>query len=290
MAITVTYDCTNEDITICGLDNKTQEITLETTAKCCSTPTGETYYLDTLCSTMKPLKVLLLNNYQYSNDYDPNTCTGWFSFDWSFTVDPTVTITSVTGTITVTIDGVSTITTVDDITDLDGSLQQYLTDPGATYEFDLNIQTSQGCDLTLTTSFTTVCGQCQCDTDLPTKTSLVYVVNDSPTPTFTLVEGCATIEEPLEDGVIYIDISTDEESNGTYSSCILVDCDDLLCKLTKKIADNILCTNCDENLDESFELYLEYQMLFSLLDCEKCCQACQLYNKIDNGLSKCSSC
>ena len=295
--MTISYNCDDKLLKACGFiaeESKEQVIEMSTTSLCCSDPELVTYYNNDYCSNKVIVDSIIFSNYTYSPDYDPGTCTGWFAFNWAFSIDGAANIVSVNGTETITpYVGSPTVINITSTSQLSGSLQyDFSTSVGELFEFDLNFITAEGCEINVIASFSTICEQCQCEMDLPIAGNITTTLVTNISNTFEMVqEGkiyCAIFDKELNNGITSIHLITPDYDIYT---CLLIDCgSELECKITSKIADNILCTSCGKDINESFELYLEFQMLLSLLDCEKCCQACQLYNKIDNGLSKCNHC
>lgn len=294
--MTFSYNCDTKLLQVCGIDkeaSKGASIEMSTTSLCCESPELTTYYSTDYCSEKTIVDSIVFNNYQYSSDYNPNICTGWFSFHWFLSIITTSDIVSVNGTQTVTsYGGQSTTIPINSLNQLEGDLQYYLNGIGELFEFDLNFITAQGCEINVTVSFTTICDQCQCGVDLPNDGPVTSTVVDNPNNTFEYVKDresyCALFDIDLPNGINSIHFILDV--NDIYT-CLFIDCgSELECKITDKIANNMLCASCGENINESFELFLQYQMMLSLLGCEKCCQACKLYSQLDDELSKCKHC
>jgi hypothetical protein len=297
--MTISYNCDDKLLKVCGFiaeESKEQVIEMSTTSLCCDSSELITYYNNDYCSNKVIVDSIIFSNYTYSPDYTPGIpCLGWFGFSWAFSIDGAANIVSVNGTKTVTpCNGIPTTTNITSTYQLSGAERYYMAGVGELFEFDLNFITAEGCEINVIASFTTCpCEQCnECEVDVPIAGDITTTLVTNISNTFEMVqEGriyCAIFDKELNNGITSIHLITPDYDIYT---CLLIDCgSELECKITSKIADNILCTSCGKDINESFELYLEFQMLLSLLDCEKCCQACQLYNKIDNGLSKCNHC
>lgn len=281
----MTYNCNDKTITICDLDKKTNEIQIGATNKCCSSSSLTTYYNEKYCSSLIEDKVFdfLITNVTVSPDYDENLCLGYMTWNWEFTTS--LNIDSVIGVVTYNNLPHDTINSTSDFTGLE---QVYFADGGGTYVYNIDIITIEGCSYHVKIIYTTeVNSQCTLGDPRVIEQNL-NVVNDHVTNPFEIINGCVTLNIPMEDGVNNITLIVDGVD---MSSCILVDCNSLECKITNKIADTILCTGCNSNIDSSFELYLKYQILLDLIDCQSCCNACELYNQLKDELSNgCTGC
>lgn len=75
-----------------------------------------------------------------------------------------------------------------------------------------------------------------------------------------------------------------------YSSCTLVLCDGK-CDVYNAIYDALGTCNCGESdIDSAYEIFMYTQIAQSLTECDDCCKAAEVYERLLELINKCSTC
>jgi len=268
----VYYDCVKDKVVITPFIESIIEIGVK---KGCSEDITTTTYCNGENVNFINAEGFIAN---YEIFYDPgcpdppgtgcNTCPQFsqFSYGVNLNIDDVV---SVNGTVTITIDGFTTVTNITSMSYFNAthSAQSYTE---FEIEYDLNFVCTNGIVFHFVSLIYSNGQFCEMD-DYTIDDSFDYECDNS----YSNSGGNSYVKIVLEDGFYTALV------NGEYF-CFLVECSPLECRVYKTLD---FC--CDDCTDKNSEAFLLYQMF---LTCEDCCTKNTLYRKLNALLNKCSTC
>lgn len=267
----VYYNCINDRITITPLIESIIEIGVK---KGCSEDITTTTYCNGADINFINAEGFIAN---YEIFYDPgcpdppntgcNTCPQYAQFNYGVNMDTSL-IVSVSGSVTIDVDGVVTTTNITSMSyfNVTHSLESY-TDFEIVY--DLVFVCTNGISFHFTSTIYSDGQFCEMDDH-----RIDDVFEYECSKTYTNANGNSYVKIVLEDGFYTALV------NGEYV-CFLVECSPLECRVYKSL--DFCCDSCSNDS----EAYLLYQLFLS---CDDCCTKNALYRKLNALLSKCSTC